>query len=122
MLITAWNRADRMDQPMRLGDRVARLIGAAPGRKIILSDTGNFRSDLFIAEGLAGLLRQGHRLRIVAPEEIAVAIDDDTAVLRLTEVDHRTGRRRGHRVDADGHARGGADGRAGGGARHPGRD
>ena len=107
-----------MDQPMQLGDRVGRLIGAAPGsvtlgdtlsikvfqalaaalalnpvRKTILSDSGNFPSDLYIAEGLAGLLAQGHRLKTVAPEAVADALDDDTAVLMLTEVDYRTGRR-----------------------------
>ncbi len=77
MLITAWNRAGWMDLPRRLGDRIGRLIGAEPGsivlgdtlsikvyqalasalelrpdRKVILSDSGNFPSDLYMAQGL----------------------------------------------------------------------
>ncbi len=117
-LVTAWNAAGWMEQPMRLGDRVGRLIGAAPGsvtlgdtlsiklyqalaaalalrpeRRVVVSDSGNFPSDLYIAEALLATLGQGHRLRLVAPEAVAAAIDADTAVLMLTEVDYRTGRR-----------------------------
>lgn len=118
MLITGWNRAGWMDQPARLGDRIARLIGAeaghvvlgdtlsikvyqalasalemVPDRRVILSDTGNFPSDLYMADGLCRTLGQGYTLRTVAPEDVADAIDDNTAVLMLTEVDYRTGRR-----------------------------
>ena len=59
---------------------------------MILSDTGNFPSDLYMAEGLVGLLEQGYELRTVAPEEVADAIGDDIAVVMLTEVDYRSGR------------------------------
>ncbi|MBS0563782.1 MAG: kynureninase [Proteobacteria bacterium] len=118
MLITGWNRAGWMDLPARLGDRIGRLIGAAPGtvvlgdtlsikvyqalasalelnpgRKVILSDTGNFPSDLYMADGLVRTLGQGYELRTVAPEAVEAAITPDLAVLMLTEVDYRTGRR-----------------------------
>jgi len=118
MLITAWNRAGWMEQPARLGDRIAALIGAGPGtvvlgdtlsikvyqalaaaldlrpdRRVILSDTGNFPTDLYMAEGLIGLLGAGYTLRTVAPEQVEGAIDDTVAALMLTEVDYRTGRR-----------------------------
>lgn len=118
MLITAWNRAGWMEMPARIGDRIGRLIGAPPGsvvmgdtlsvkvyqalaaalelnpgRKVILSDTGNFPTDLYMADGLIRSLGQGHELRTVAPEDVAGAIGTDTAVLMLTEVDYRTGRR-----------------------------
>lgn len=117
MLITGWNRAGWMAQPMALGDRISRLIGAEPGhvvlgdtlsvkvyqalasalrmtdRKVILSDSGNFPSDLYMAEGLIRMLGQGHELRVVAPEEIEAAIDDTVAVTLITEVDYRTGRK-----------------------------
>jgi kynureninase len=118
MLITAWNKAGWMEQPARMGDRIARLIGAEPGtvvmgdtlsikvyqavasalemnpaRRVILSDTGNFPSDLYMADGLCRTLGQGYTLRTVAPEDVAGAIDDTIAVLMLTEVDYRTGRR-----------------------------
>ncbi|MET4129322.1 kynureninase [Roseovarius sp. MBR-6] len=117
MLITGWNRAGWMAQPRRLGDRIARLIGAEPGhvvlgdtlsvkvyqalaaalalcpdRRVILSDSGNFPSDLYMAEGLIKALGQGHELRVVAPEEVADAITEEVAVTLITEVDYRTGR------------------------------
>ncbi len=116
MLITGWNKAGWYTQPRRVGDRIARLIGAGPGqvvmgdtlsikvfqavsaaralrpdRRVILSDSGNFPSDLYVAEGLARAV--GAELRVVAPEEVEAAIDDDLAVLMITEVDYRTGRR-----------------------------
>jgi kynureninase len=118
MLITAWNRAGWIDLPRRLGDRIGRLIGAAagtvvlgdtlsikvyqalasalelrPDRRVILSDTGNFPSDLYIADGLVRTLGQGYEVRTVAPEAVAAAITPDIAVLMLTEVDYRTGRK-----------------------------
>lgn len=118
MLIRGWNKAGWMAMPSEVGDAVGRLIGAAPGsvvmgdtlsvkvyqalaagltmrpdRKVILSDTGNFPSDLYMAEGLTGLLGQGYELRTVAPEDVAEAIADDVAVVMLTEVDYRTGRK-----------------------------
>ncbi|MCL7464423.1 kynureninase [Phaeovulum sp. NW3] len=118
MLISAWNKADWMAMPRRVGDRVARLIGAEPGsvvmgdtlsikvyqaiaagldmnpaRRVILSDNGNFPTDLYMAEGLCRTLGADYRLKVVAPEDVADAIDDTVAVLMLTEVDYRTGRR-----------------------------
>ena len=118
MLITAWNKAGWMAQPRSLGDRIGRLIGAEPGsvvlgdtlsikvyqalaaalemrpdRRKVLSDRGNFPTDLYMAEGLISALDKGHELVTVAPEEVAGHIDDDLAVLMLTEVDYRTGRK-----------------------------
>lgn len=117
ILITAWNKAGWMDLPERLGNRIGRLIGAEPGtvtlgdtlsikvfqaldaalqlrpeRRVILSDSGNFPTDLYMAQGLTGLLGQGYELRVVAPEAVAAAIDETVAVTMLTEVDYRTGR------------------------------
>lgn len=118
MVITGWNRAGWMEMSTGLGDRIGRLIGAepghvicgdtlsikvyqalasalelAPGRRRILSDRGNFPTDLYMAEGLIRSLDQGHALQIVPPEDVANHIHDDLAVLLLTEVDYRTGRR-----------------------------
>ncbi|SIT80998.1 Kynureninase [Yoonia rosea] len=115
-VITGWNRAGWMAQPTALGDRIGRLIGAEPGhvvlgdtlsikvyqalaaaidlvpdRKVILTDSGNFPSDIYMAEGLIKSLGRGHELRIVAPEEVANHINNDLAVLMLTQVDYRTG-------------------------------
>ena len=118
MLIRGWNKAGWIDQPSRVGDRIAALIGAEPGsvvmgdtlsikvyqalasalemipsRRVILSDTGNFPSDLYMAEGLCRTLGQGYTLKTVAPEDVMDAIDDSVAVTLITEVDYRTGRR-----------------------------
>ena len=116
-LIRAWNSAGWMEMPDRLGNRLAPLIGAAPGtvstgdtlsikvhqalsaalsltpRKVILSDTGNFPTDLYIAQGIVDALDRGLELRCVPPEDIEAHLTDEIAVLMLTEVDYRTGRR-----------------------------
>ncbi len=51
-----------------------KLLGAAlalrPERRVILSERGNFPTDLYIAEGLAALLARGHELRLVEADEI----------------------------------------------------
>ncbi|MBS9722037.1 kynureninase [Tianweitania sp. BSSL-BM11] len=117
MLIRGWNAAGWMEQPARVGDRIAPLIGAEPGtvvmgdtlsikvyqalsaaldlnpeRKIVLSDNGNFPSDLYIAQGLLHSRGSGHELKVVDPETVEAAIDETVAVLMLTQVDYRTGR------------------------------
>ncbi|CAO3454115.1 kynureninase [Azospirillum largimobile] len=116
-LIRGWNSAGWMVQPRVVGDRIARVIGAPAGsvvvgdtlsikvyqalaaalamrldRRVILSDSGNFPTDLYMAEGLIETLGRGHVLKVVAPEEVEGAIGEDVAVLMLTEVDYRTGR------------------------------
>ncbi|MDO5703624.1 MAG: kynureninase [Paracoccus sp. (in: a-proteobacteria)] len=116
LLIRGWNAAGWYAQPRATGDRIARLIGAGPGqvvmgdtlsikvfqalsaalalrpdRRVILSDSGNFPSDLYVAQGLADAL--GAELRVVAPDAVADALTPEIAVLMLTEVDYRTGRR-----------------------------
>ncbi|WP_018633390.1 kynureninase [Neomegalonema perideroedes] len=118
MLIRGWTQAGWMEQPRRLGDRIARLIGAEPGsvvmgdtlsikvyqalasalemnagRRVVVSDSGNFPSDLYMAQGLLRSLGPDYQLRVVAPEEVPGALDDDVAALMLTEVDYRTGRK-----------------------------
>ncbi|WP_375551912.1 kynureninase [Rhodophyticola porphyridii] len=117
-LIRGWNDAGWMDQPGRVGDLVARLIGAPegsvmmgdtlsikvyqalaaalemrPDRKVVLSDSGNFPTDLYMARGLLTSLGQGHELRIVDPQDVAGAMDETVAAVMLTEVDYRTGRK-----------------------------
>ncbi len=117
MLIRGWNDAGWMEQPTRVGNQIGRLIGAPtesvvvgdtlsikvfqalasalemrPDRKVVLSDNGNFPSDLYMAQGLIHSLKQGHALRVVDPDAVIAAIDDTVAVVMLTEVDYRTGR------------------------------
>ncbi|MFY2825938.1 kynureninase [Ruegeria sp. MALMAid1280] len=117
MLITGWNKAGWMAMPTGLGDRIGRLIGAEPGtvvtgdtlsikvyqavasalelcpdRKVVLSDSGNFPSDLYMVDGLLRSLGSDYELRVVAPEDVAAHITEDVAVLMLTEADYRSGR------------------------------
>ena len=109
-LIRSWNAEGWIDAPARIGAKIAPLIGAAahevivadstsvnlakllgaalaarPGRRIILSEPGNFPTDLYIAQGMAGA-----ELRIVARDQIAAAIDDNVAVLMLTHVHYKS--------------------------------
>jgi kynureninase len=89
-LIRAWNEHGWIDLPLRVGEKIGRLIGAAPastvvadstsvnlfkllaaaldarpGRPAILTETGNFATDLYMAQGLTTLLGRGHALRVV---------------------------------------------------------
>jgi kynureninase len=117
-LIQSWNKAGWIDQPQRVGDKIARLVGAAPGevvaadstslnlykvlsvalalsradaptRTVILSERDNFPTDLYIAESLAA--QHGFELRLVAPDDITAHCNDALAVLLLTHVNYRTG-------------------------------
>ena len=116
-LIASWNRHDWIGLPQRLGAMIAPLIGATadevivadttsanlfkligaaamarPGRRTILSEPGNFPTDLYIAEGAARML--GDRvLRTVPADEIAAAIDEDVALVLLTHVHYKSGRK-----------------------------
>jgi kynureninase len=116
-LIKGWNVDDWMGQPMRVGNMVGKLIGAPessvtmgdtlsvkvyqalsaavqmrPDRRVILSDSGNFPSDLYMAQGLIAQLDQGHELHIVDPLDVMEAITDDVAAVIITQVDYRSGR------------------------------
>jgi kynureninase len=116
-LIRSWNTHRWVDLPQRLGDRLAPLIGAGagevlvtdstsvnlfklldlalqlrPGRRVILSDTGNFPTDLYMAQGLSRLLGPEYSLRLVEEDDIAAALSPDVAVMMVTQVNYRTGR------------------------------
>ncbi len=119
-LIRSWNSAGWWELPRRLGDKLAPLIGAGPGevvvtdttssnlfkvlaaalrtqasrapdRRVIVTERDNFPTDLYVAQGLADLLDQGHTLRLVDdPTELSAAMAADTAILLLTQVGYRT--------------------------------
>jgi kynureninase len=78
---------------IKIYQALAGALALRPDRSVILSDTGNFPSDLYMAEGLARTLGNQTRLVTVAPEDVADHLTDEVAVLMLTEVDYRTGRR-----------------------------
>jgi kynureninase len=116
-LIRSWNINGWIDLQRRIGAKIGRLIGARDGetivadstsvnlfkalaaalelrpeRKVIVSEPGNFPTDLYVAEGLMRYLGRGHTLRLAEPNEIEGAIADDVAVVMLTHVNYRTGR------------------------------
>ena len=118
-LIRSWNSAGWITLPQRVGDKIARLVGAgsgelvvadstsvnlfkvlsaaltitaadAPQRKTIVSERSNFPTDLYIAEALCR--ERGFELVLAEPEELPALLDARTAVLMLTHVNYRTGR------------------------------
>ena len=116
-LIGSWNSHDWISAPSRVGDKIAQLIGAAPGevivadstsvnlfkllvaalefskgRRDVLTEPGNFPTDLYIAQGVARLLPH-HSLKVVPAEEICTQIDEQTAVVMLTHVHYKTASR-----------------------------
>ena len=116
-LIGSWNDAGSgnggwIEAPARVGGRIARLVGAAadevivtdtvsanvfklaaaalalrPGRRTIVTESGNFPTDVYVLEGLAKLTAA--TLRVVA--DPLAALDDDTALLWLTQTHYRSG-------------------------------
>jgi len=117
-LIRSWNDADWINLPERVGERVAPLIGAKlrcvtvtdstsvnifkvlsaalmlnKSRKVIISEKGNFPTDIYLAEGLRDFLNQDYIVRLAeTDDEIISFISEETAVILLTHVDFRTGR------------------------------
>ena len=115
-LIRSWNEG-WLEVPQRIGAKIAPIIGAAPGevivadstsvnlfkllvaalrinpaRRTIVSEQGNFPTDLQISEGARGCV-PGAKLKAVPRTDLAAALDEDTAVLLLTQVHYKTGAR-----------------------------
>lgn len=113
-LIRSWNDAEWMALPHRIGARIAPLIGAEadevvaadstsvnlhklaaaalilrPDRRVIVSEPGNFPTDLYVLQGLCETL--GRELRVVDREAILDAIAADVAALVLTHVHYKSG-------------------------------
>ena len=118
-LIRSWNSADWVDLPARLGAKIAPLIGAQPheviacdstsvnlfkliaaaldmqrgrgngARKVVLSEPGNFPTDLYMIEGLERQ-RLAQR-RLASRDSLLSALDDDVALLLLTHAHYKTG-------------------------------
>jgi kynureninase len=120
-LIRSWNSAGWFDLPIRLGDKLARLLGARtgevvvtdttslnlfkalaaalriqqasrPDRRVIVSDRDNFPTDLYMVQGMIDFLQQGYQLRLIdADHPLDEALGHDVAVLSLSHVNYRTG-------------------------------
>ncbi len=121
-LIRSWNQAGWITLPQRIGEKLAALLGAEsgeviatdstsvnifkllagalalpdvandPARTVILSERGNFPTDLYIAQGVNALLGSRYQLKLVEPEEVEAALDASVAVALITQVDYCTGR------------------------------
>ena len=118
-LIRSWNSAGWIDLPRRVGDKIGRLVGAAPGelvvadstsvnlfkvlsaaariaqadapsRRVIVSERSNFPTDLYIAESVAA--QHGMVLELHDIDAIPARLGPDVAVLMLTQVNYRSGR------------------------------
>ncbi|GAK33643.1 kynureninase [alpha proteobacterium Q-1] len=118
-LIAGWSEG-WMDLPLKTGALIAPLIGAdedeviacdstsinlfklaaaallaRPDRSVILSEEGNFPTDLYMFDGLARLASLAGRpihLRTVSADHLIDALDEDVALLALTHVNFRTAR------------------------------
>jgi len=115
-LITSWNAAGWIEAPQRLGGKLARLVGAQahevvvadstsvnlfklaagglslqPGRRTLIIEAGNFPTDVYVLEGLCATA--GATLKVLAPDQVLDAVDDDTAAVVLTHVNYKTARR-----------------------------
>jgi len=117
-LVSSWNRHQWIELPRSCGEKVAALIGAAPGqviccdsisinlfkvlaaslqlrpeRDLILSTTDNFPTDLYAGQGLNQLLGEGRcRFEVVESTELLDHLDDSVAAIMLSHVDYRSGR------------------------------
>jgi kynureninase len=117
-LIRSWNDADWYPAPQRAGAAIARILGAdddevivcdsisvnlfkllvgalrmRKDRKVIVSEIGNFPTDVYINTEVADMM--GCELRCVMPEDVEQAIDDagqDLALVQLTHVHYKSGR------------------------------
>lgn len=130
-LITSWLGADWVNAPRRIGNKIASIVGAEPGeviaadstsvnifkaltaaaslnpgRNVLLTETTNFPTDHYIMQGVASF---SDRLdaRAVAPEDLVDAIDENVAVVLLTQVHYKSGLIRDMaEVTAKAHAKG----------------
>ncbi len=118
-LIRSWNTAGWVNLSQRIGNKIARLVGAAdnelivgdstsvnlykalcaavelvkadaPQRRQIVSERSNFPTDLYIAESVART--QGFELKLIEAADLATHLNEQLAVLMLTHVNYRTGR------------------------------
>ena len=115
-LIRSWNEG-WIEAPQRIGAKIARMIGAGadevivadststnlfklivaalrldPARTRVVSEAGNFPTDLHIAQGAVGCVPRA-TLKTVQREAICEALDDNTALLLLTHVHYKTAER-----------------------------
>lgn len=117
-LIRSWNSADWIGAPRRVGAKIARLIGAnahevvvadstsvnlfklivaalqaQPARTVVLSEPGNFPTDLYMVESALRTLGGERRLQLAPREQLLSQITNETALVLLTHVHYKTAER-----------------------------
>jgi kynureninase len=115
-LITSWLGAGWANAPRRIGDKIGALLGARPGeviaadstsvnifkaitaacslrpdRNVILSETTNFPTDVYMMQGVEAFSRGRLKSIAVDPEAVLDRLRDDVAVLLLTQVHYKSG-------------------------------
>ncbi|MDG1113614.1 MAG: kynureninase [Pseudomonadales bacterium] len=116
-LIKSWNDHDWINLPSRVGEKIARLIGAGPGQVIctdsvsvnlfkvlaaalglsarpakILSEADNFPSDLYLVEGMNALLGEAApAFEVAQTDALLECLDESVSILLLTQVNFKTG-------------------------------
>ncbi|MCZ3386501.1 MAG: aminotransferase class V-fold PLP-dependent enzyme [Actinomycetia bacterium] len=118
-LVRGWQHWESL--PVDVGDRIGSLIGAAPGqviacdsvsvnlyklavaaleaqpgRKVLVTDSGNFPSDRYVLQGAAE--RRKGQLRLVPtdpfaginPDSVSTYLADDVAMVAFSHVDYRS--------------------------------
>ena len=117
-LINSWNKANWINLPQALGDKIAPLLGAKSGevvvvdstslnlfkvltsalrlnknRKKVVSESTNFPSDLYILEGVNGMLNNHYECQLIDDDiNFEKYIDSSTAVVMLSHINYKTGR------------------------------
>jgi kynureninase len=114
-LIRSWNASDWINSPFNVGAKIARLIGAEPDEVVVadstsinafrlvlaaltlqtertevLTEAGNFPTDVYICEGAVKTFGRNRRLRLVPRENLLESISESTAVILLTHVHYKT--------------------------------
>lgn len=114
-MIGSWSNAGWFDSPIRVGNKIAQLIGAREGevlvadttsvniykalcaaihlnkgRKIMLSERGNFPTDLYMMQGVEAFSDGQLIAKAVDPESILNNLNEEVAVLLLTQVHYKT--------------------------------
>ncbi|MDP6190170.1 MAG: kynureninase [Gammaproteobacteria bacterium] len=115
-LIRSWNSHNWMQKPVQLGDRLGQLVGAEKGQSLVcdstsvnifklaaaairlrptrckvITETGNFATDLYLLQGLERMLGKQIQVVAVPREEVTAQIDQDTALVLLTHTHYKSG-------------------------------
>ncbi|CAB9493596.1 kynureninase [Alteromonas macleodii] len=115
-LITSWNKHQWISLPQQVGDKIGTIVGAKqgqviccdsisinlfkvlsaalrmhPDRKVIATTRNNFPTDIYMVQGLLDLLGAEYSIRYVDENSVGAQLDEDIAVLMLTQVNFRSG-------------------------------